>query len=403
VAAERKRTAATVAELTACRLANAVLAGSALVLAALAISRFSAVGWLVLAFGLSLAPLAMSLEWAFAGLERMDFVGLSRLTAAATWFVLVVVFVRRSDSLLVVPLAYVAGLACGAWALFLLFRRAYGPTVVRFDLARWTATVREAAPIGVSLIVIQVYVGFGLVALGVIEGDRAVGLYAAPQRIVLFLSTISSLFGATIYPRLAALHTEGRAPFERMMRLGLRVMVWTGVPLGIGGALVAPSLVAFVYGSGYEESVAVFQWLAPSLILIFANVPFGYSLLAAGERRAYLRAAVAGAVVSVVANVALIPRLHLLGPVVATLCAEGVVLVMLVVASRRVAHVDASRTVLTTAASAALMAGVLFFMRSAALPVQVGAGAAAYAAGLVVFRAVTWSDVTAIRDEWLSR
>ena len=403
VAADREHAAATVAELTGCRLANAALAGSALVLAALAINWVRPVGWLMLAFGLSLAPVALSLEWAFGGLERMELVGLSRLTAAGMWFLLVVALVRGVGSLLVVPLAYVTGLSCASCVLFLLFRRAYGPTPVRFNRARWTATLREAAPVGLSFIVIQVYVGFGLVALGLFEGERAAGLYSAPQRIVLFLSTISSMFGATIYPRLAALRVQGREPFERVMRLGLRVMVLAGVPLAVGGALVAPSLVPFVYGPGYEDSVAVLQWLAPSVVLIFTNVPFGYALLAAGEQRSYLHTAIAGAVVNVVANLVLIPRLHLLGPAVATLCAEGVVLVTLVFASRRIARVEASRTVFAAAASAVLMAGALLFVRPAAFPVQVAAGAAAYAVGLVVFRAVRRTDIAMIRDEFLAR
>src|SRR5450756_2260931 len=84
VAADREHAAATVAELTGCRLANAALAGSALVLAALAINWVRPVGWLMLAFGLSLAPVALSLEWAFGGLERMEPVSYTHLRAHET-------------------------------------------------------------------------------------------------------------------------------------------------------------------------------------------------------------------------------------------------------------------------------------------------------------------------------
>ena len=109
-------------------------------------------------------------------------------------------------------------------------------------------------------------------------------------------------------------------------------MLLAGIPLGVGGVLVAPSLMAAIYEPEYGAGVPVFRWLVPSVILIFASVPLGYALLAAGRQRAYLRAAVAGAVVNVIATLALIPSLHLVGPAVAALATEAVVFVVLIVA-----------------------------------------------------------------------
>jgi O-antigen/teichoic acid export membrane protein len=236
------------------------------------------------------------------------------------------------------------------------------------------------------------------VALGLFDGDRAAGLYSAPQRVVLFLTTMSSMFGAALYPRLAALRAEGRQAFERVVQRGFRVMILAGVPIGVGGALVAVPLIAFIYGPGYEEGAAVFRWLVPSVVLISANAPFGYALLAAGAQRPYFHAAVAGAAVNVVVNLALIPRLHLLGPAVATLCAEGLVLVMLVIYTRPIAKVEARRIVLTAAISAAAMAGSVFFVRSAPFPAQILVGAVVYTAGLAALRGVSRADLMLLRD-----
>ena len=209
IAADRAAAPATVADLTGARLLNAAIAGGALAAVALAADRFVPVGWMTAVFGLSLVCWALSVEWAFMGLERMDLVGLARLTAAAVWLLLVLAFVRGGTPLVVVPAAYVAGQACGAGLLFARFRRAHGPVRLRCRHVAWLAALRQAAPIGLSFVVIQIHVGFGLVALGLFDGDRAAGLYAAPQRLVLFLTAVSSMFGAAVYPRLSALWAGG--------------------------------------------------------------------------------------------------------------------------------------------------------------------------------------------------
>jgi O-antigen/teichoic acid export membrane protein len=389
--------ASIVGTFTGVRLMNASVCFVALLLTAAGLQLIRPVGWMVAAFGLLLVPIALSLEWAFTGLERMELVGAFRFVVAALWLGIIVGFVRTPDAVLVVPLANVAAMCAGALMLFAVFRRQYGRVMAVFSIPSWERLVRGAAPTGVSLVLIQVYVGFGVVAVGLMEGETAAGLYGAPQKLVLFLTAISSMFGSALYPRLSALHDKGREAFEGLMSVGLRAMLLAGVPLGVGGALVAPSLIEAVYGPEYAASAAVFRWLVLSVILSFANIPFGYALLAAGRQRPYFRASAAGAAINVAATVALIPRLHLLGPAVATLITEGVVLTILVVASRGVGRVSCGRTLVPVGVSAAAMAAGILAVQPASLPVCVLLGAGIYVAGLVLTGGLRRSDLDALR------
>ena len=398
IAANRAAATSTAADLAGARLLNAAIAGGALAAVALAADRFVPVGWITAVFGLSLVCWALSLEWAFMGLERMDLVGLARFTAAAVWLLLVLALVRRGTSLVVVPAAYVAGQACGAGLLFAQFRRAHGPVRVRFHGDAWLASLRQAAPIGLSFIVIQIHVGFGLVALGLFDGERAAGLYAAPQRLVLYLTAVSSMLGAAVYPRLSALWTEEREGYERVVRLGFRVMVLASVPLAVGGALVARPLLDLVYGPGYQDGALAFRWLVPSVVPIYVSMLFGYALLAAGGERRYFVASVTGAAVVVTANMALIPRLHVLAPAVATLAAECAVFVLMAGSMRRVAGVAAGRAVWAAAGAAALMAGAILVIRTAPVAVQIAVGAVVYIAGVAALKGLSPADIGLLRE-----
>jgi O-antigen/teichoic acid export membrane protein len=393
VAQDPARVTTIVGAFTAARVANAALAVLLLLLVASAIHVVRPIGWVVAAFGLLLAPLALSLEWAFSGLERMAVVGTFRVVVAVTWLVLVLVLVRGPDHVLAVPLANAVAMSAGAFLLYVLFRRRYGLVAPVIQVDRWLALVREAAPIGLSLVLIQIYVGFGVIAIGLLLGERAAGLYAAPQRVVLFLTAISSMFGAALYPRLSALHGRGRGPFERQMAIAFRAMLLVGLPLGVGGALVAPSLMAAVYPAEYEPGGAVLRWLVLSVIPIFATTPFGCAVLAAGRQQAYFRAAAAGAAANVALTLALVPHLRLLAPVAATLVTETLVLALLVAASRDLGRVNGWRAIRAAGTAAAVMAAALAWLRPPSLVAQVLLGAGVYGATLFVSGGLTKADL----------
>ena len=398
IAANRAAASEAVTDLGGARLINAAIAGIALAAVAVVVGRFVPVRAVTAVFGLSLACWALSLEWAFMGLERMDLVGVARFTAAAVWLLMVVLLARDGASLLVVPAAYVVGQACGAGVLFARFRRSYGPVRLRLAHRAWLDALRRSTPVGLSLIVIQVHVGFGLVALGLLDGERSAGVYAAPQRLVLFLTAVSSMFGAALYPRLSASWAEGREAYERVLALGVRMTVVASVPLATGGALVAGPLVRLVYGGGYEDGGAVFRWLVPAVVPISISTVLGYALLAAGRERHYLRASLIGAAVVVAANLALIPRLHSIAPALATLAAECAVFVAMALGLRRAHRPGALRTVAIAAAAAALMAAAILFARSAPVVLQVGLGAAVYIAAIAALGGVGPDDVRLLGD-----
>jgi O-antigen/teichoic acid export membrane protein len=320
----------------------------------------------------------------------------SRFTAGLVYLVLAVAFIRGPGNVVGVPLAYASGLGCGALALLVLFWRQYGPFSARFSFEAWQRTLREALPMGLSFITIQVYYSFGVVFLGFLEGDRATGLYAAPLKIVLFLTGLAALFGAAIFPRLVVSRALGRGPFDQLVSLSARAALLLGFPLAVGGSLVAPSLTSFLFGPGYAGSIPVFRILFWTTLTVFANVPFAYALLACGRQKAYFSSVLAGAVVNVLCNLLLIPSLHSVGAAVSTICCEVVVLALLCAQARSVTSVDILHVVVVGAEAAAVMAGALLLVRSAPLFVQIAVGATTYLAALFVFKGLTRTDVLAL-------
>ena len=142
----------------------------------------------------------------------------------------------------------------------------------------------------------------------------------------------------------------------------------------------------------------MFQVLIWSVFTVFANVPFAYTLLAAGGEKPYLYSALAGAVVNVACNLILIPSLHLLAPAVSTLASEVVVRSMLGWYSRRVARIPVGRILLSGGIASLVMFYALMMVSSRPFLAQLAIGAAAYVAGLVLVGGIRAGDIKLIRE-----
>jgi O-antigen/teichoic acid export membrane protein len=84
--------------------------------------------------------------------------------------------------------------------------------------------------------------------------------------------------------------------------------------MAIGGWLVAPVLLPFLYGPSYAESVRVFQILSISLVPAFVNYSLTHYLVARGQQ--LLMGVFTGAMLALHAGLSwyLIPRLGVVGP-----------------------------------------------------------------------------------------
>lgn len=399
VAADREAARVAVGRFLAWRSVHAAVA-MALLLGLLAlVPGTTRLEWLLALYALSLVPTAWLLEWAHVGLERMAPVAASRLLSAGVNAALVFAVVRSSREVAAVPIAYAAGLAASAIMLLVLFGRRHGWPVLSARADWWRGAVGQALPMGLAFITIQVYYSFGTLFLGLMEDSRAVGLYAAPQKVVLFLAGLAALFGTALYPRLVTLWHEGARPgFERLMGGAVRTTILAAIPIAVGGTLLARPLVVALFGEAYVEGIPAFQLMIWSIVTIFGNAPFAYALLATDRQKQYLAAVAAGAAVNVLCNLLLIPRLHLAGAALATLCSEVVVFVLLYRSARAVTAVRVARAAWPALAASAVMAAALAVLGGVPFPAHVAAGAAAYVIALAALGGVTLDDVAVLRE-----
>ncbi len=202
----------------------------------------------------------------------------SVLNAAGLWLVLLF---APSVAAALASLVLTGILGLGMWV------RAASKKGLHFEMPRpfqpfkfWKETLPFASVSGLN----QLYLRMDVVLLTLLSGSLAVGYYGAGVRVSdLLAAVLGSLIGP-LYPRLASSTTD---PSHGGLRLELsratRYMTALSLPLGIGGTVMAASLMPWLFGADFAPAGAAFAWLVwvPALMGVNAGLLLALSAVGA--------------------------------------------------------------------------------------------------------------------------
>jgi O-antigen/teichoic acid export membrane protein len=259
--------------------------------------------------------------------------------------------------------------------------------------------IRYAGPLMIVDGAYLVFSQIDAVLIGLLLNTTAVGLFQAPGRLITLLGYPGQALANAVAPRLA--RQQGNEPSLRPLTSGIRYLIIVQAILVAPLLVWAGPIVDLLLGSRYGRSVEVLQILTPYVFLtgISPVVSLAANYLGIATRRIPIVLATVG--MNVAIDIALIPRIGIIGGAIGTdiaytfyvvghlwICKTAVGLSV-----RPIAIVLLRATV-----AAAAMAGVLFAIGTTGLtPVDwvIGAvgGSLAYAAALIATREVSRAEL----------
>jgi len=353
---------------------------------------------LILFSGLGLFTSAFVIEWVFQGIERMELIAIARV---AKWLIYVGgVFwaVKSPVQILEIPFIRVGSEIVAVGILLLIYRRIFGSVKLEFNLKFWKQILRRSLPMGFSIIMITIYVNFDKLMLGLMQNMEVVGWYDAAYKIVVLVGTLPSLVLSVFFPMLSSCYSKNRNRLSRIANKYVTVMLTLGIPMGFGGTVLAPQIIRFIYGAGFEKAVLPLQILAWNITMIFINMAYGNPLLAWNKEKKYMKAVAIGAIVNLVLNPLLISRYSLVGASIATLLAEIAVFFGLYFEFQKVVAMPLLRYLLKPVAASGLMtlALLLLSLLSNNILMLLPLGIAVYLVAIIRFKVITMQDVKLI-------
>jgi O-antigen/teichoic acid export membrane protein len=160
------------------------------------------------------------------------------------------------------------------------------------------------------------------IMLGYFKQITQTGWYNAAYRIVAVALIPMGLVGASIFPALSKSFGESKEKLQGVWNYFMELMIFFAIPLIIGGIVLAPKIIEFIYESSYLPSVLAFQILIIMVGIVFLYNPFYQILIISNQQKKLFLAVLAGALINVILNWILIPRFSLYGAAVATVISQ---------------------------------------------------------------------------------
>lgn len=272
----------------------------------------------------------------FQAYERFDLILLTTYVERVSVLVFgigVLLFTRSLTAFAAVfALVRVPDLLFAYW----LLHREITPIRVGFEPGVVRRLQVSAVPFGTYTLVAAAYSYTGTIILSVMRASEQVGWYSAGYKIYEGLTIFPFLLCAVLLPRLSRLFISDRVGHAALTLRVLRLLILGALPVLVSVSILAPQLVALLYGRSYLPAVPALRILLGAAALMFVNWVLNTALISADREGMVLKVAAMGLIVMVLANLIMVSHFGMIGAAYAVGVSELCVLGSLIVGAGRV-------------------------------------------------------------------
>ncbi len=279
----------------------------------------------------------IGVEWLYKALEQYTYITVRsvifKLIALVAMFLLVH---KQEDYLIYGGISIFASSASNVLNFINMRRLIYIRPVGGYNIRRHFKMVAVFFAMSIAT---TIYTNLDNVMLGFMKSDAVVGYYTAAVKIKTILVSFVTAASAVLLPRMTYyIENNNRDEFNRIAKKTMNFIFLLAVPLVVFFMIFAREGIYALSGTAFESAIIPMQIIMPTLLLIGITNVLGIQIMVPmGKEMAVLYSEIAGAVVDLVINIILIPRLGAAGAAIGTLVAEGVVLLWQLAATRDMA------------------------------------------------------------------
>lgn len=246
-------------------------------------------------FSCILLPISFQLEWYFQGKESLTTAGIGKIAASGIFAAGIFIALSPMNFTWFVPACYGAGMTAQAVVLWLAYRRSAaagaGPQPVGDDARKvhhgWRSVMKQALPVGAAVIAAQALLNFPSIALGLFSTTAEVARFSTAAKLVFFVLAIDRVMYSIFFPFVARVHANAPLTLPEHLERITKYIFLLCVPICIGGSILAPRILAAVYGDQYAGAAQLLQIQLWYFFFTILNSLFSYPLIAIGHERYY--------------------------------------------------------------------------------------------------------------------
>ena len=206
--------------------------------------------------------------------------------------------------------------------------RDHGRSRVSLDFALWKYLLRESIPVGAANVVRILAEQADIMILALMAGATAVGLFSGPFKIAACLRFLPQALILPLIPfySRSAVADGHRKDFQDAYERSIKSFMLMGFPFATLFILSPKVLTVGLLGANFHTATPAMELLGFGIWLIFLSTPFPFLLTALNRQQFLFITSTAALVARVVLDIVLVRYLNFLGPCIALIITESLVL-----------------------------------------------------------------------------
>lgn len=284
--------------------------------------------WILAAYNL-IGSFALIVYALFEARQKMEYKAWAEILQAAlfTAFGFFVIFNFPSAENL--GYAYLVGTLIFIVILLVFFHLRFYRLRLSWNPAVWRKFLRMSWPLALAGFFATIYSQIDSVMMGALGQITQTGWYNAALRITTFTFLPAMLFSQSAYPAASIAFKESRERLQKIWNYHMELMISLVLPLVVGGLVLAPQIILFIYDSNFLPSVFAFQILLFMTGFLFLSSPLNTVLVASNQEKKIFWVALAGMIINIILNALLIPKYSLYGAALTTVITYGLMFILL--------------------------------------------------------------------------
>ena len=329
---DKEKLSRTAQELLILNVLMCLIAYAVLAVAVIIVPKFRNERLLLMIISSTLIFSALGMEWLYKALEQYTYITLRSMAFNAIGIIAMFLLVHQQSDYIIYGAIGVTATSLG-YILNIIHARKYIilKPLGNYDLKQHLKPVLIFFAMASA---VTIYTNLDNVMLGFMKTDTDVGYYHAAVRIKTILVAIVTSLGTVLLPRVSYYVQQGMMDeFKRVTKKAINFVFVFAIPVLVYFMIFARNGVLLLSGSDFMGAILPMQILMPTLLFIGLTGLLGIQILVPlGKEKYVLYSEIAGAVVDLILNAILIPKLGASGAAIGTLVAEAVVLAVQVIA-----------------------------------------------------------------------
>lgn len=278
---------------------------------------------LLLIMSINIITTNLGVEWFYQAIEEYKIITVRNLLVKIVSIILIFTLIKNESDYILYGLIIVISTALGYLLNFYQLRKYIHP-LKRFSNYNIKKHIKPILVLFAMAFTISIYLNLDKVMLGLMSGDKAVGIYTASNKMVKMVLALVTALSTVMLPRMSYYIDKGlKDEINNLIKKSLDFIFMISIPSTIGIVMLSKQLILFFAGNDFTEAIFTLKILSPIIIAIaLSNLTGIQILMAHGKERLVLVSTIFGAVINLLLNLILIPMFQQNGAAIATLIAE---------------------------------------------------------------------------------